>query len=79
MIKNLPPPVIEGDIRDGFDPWIGRSPWSRKWHATPLSLLGESHGQKSVAGYSPWDCKELYTIEQLTQTHSPKENILFFF
>ena len=57
---------------------LGRSPWSRIWHATPVSLLRESHGQKSVVGYSPWDCKESYTTEQ-THTHSPKESILFFF
>ena len=29
-------------------------------------LPGESHGQRSLEGYSPWGCKELDTTEQLT-------------
>ena len=37
-----------------FDPWIGEIPWRRKWHPTPVFLLGESHGQRSLAGYSLW-------------------------
>ena len=34
----------------------------------PVFLPGESHGQKSLAGPSPWCCRELDTTEQLTQT-----------
>ena len=30
----------------------------RKWQPTPVSLPGESHGQRSLVGYSPWGCKE---------------------
>ena len=29
-------------------------PWRRKWHPTSVFLPGESHGQRSLAGYSPW-------------------------
>ena len=29
-------------------------PWKRKWQPTPVFLLGESHGQRSLAGCSPW-------------------------
>ena len=29
--------------------------WRRKWQPTPVFLFGESHGQRSLAGYSPWD------------------------
>ena len=36
---------------------------------TPVFLPGESHGQRSLEGYSPWGCKELDTIEQLTLTY----------
>ena len=36
---------------------------------TPAFLPGEFHGQRSLAGYSPWDCKGLNLIKQLTQTH----------
>ena len=32
----------------------------------PVFLPGESHGQRSLVGYSPWGCKELDTTEQLT-------------
>ena len=39
--------------RAGFDPWIGKIPWSRKWQPTPVFLPGKSHGQGSLAGYSP--------------------------
>ena len=39
------------------DSWIGKIPWRRKWQPTPVFLAGESHGQRSLAGYSPWGCK----------------------
>jgi len=32
--------------RCGFDPWVGKIPWRRKWHPTPVFLPGESHGQR---------------------------------
>ena len=39
--------------------------------ATNSKLLpGEFHGQRSLAGYSPWGCKELGMTEQLTHTHT---------
>ena len=38
------PPANAGNARDGFDPWVGKIPWSRKWQPTPLFLPGESHG-----------------------------------
>ena len=45
--------------RCGFDPW----------QCTPVFLPGKSHGQRSLAGYSPWDHKETDTTEQLP-THN---------
>ena len=36
----------------GFDPWVGRIPWRRAWLSTPIFFSGESHGQRSLAGYS---------------------------
>ena len=44
--------------RRRFDPWIGKIPWRRKWLSTPVFLTGESHGQRSLAGYSPWGCRK---------------------
>ena len=41
-------------------------PWSRKWQRTSVFLPGESHGRKSLAGYSPPACKESDTTEKLT-------------
>ena len=51
MVKN--PPVNAGDAKDkGFDPWVGKIPWRRARQPTSVSLPGESHGQKNLAGYS---------------------------
>ena len=49
----------------GFDPWVGKIPWRRKWHPTPVLLPGKSHGQRSLVGYSPWGRKESDTTERL--------------
>ena len=35
------------------NPWVGKIPWRRSWQSTPVFLSGESHGQKSLVGYSP--------------------------
>ena len=53
--------------RHGFNPWAGKIPWRRKWQPTPVFLLGKSHEQRSLAGYSPWDSKESDTTERLTR------------
>ena len=49
--------------RHGFGPWVGKISWRRKWHPTPVFLPGESHGQRSLADYSPWGHKESDTTE----------------
>ena len=49
--------------RCGFDPWVGKTPWRKEWHPTPVLSPGESHGQRSLVGYSPQDRKELDTTE----------------
>ena len=38
-----------------FNPWVGKIPGTRVWQPTPVFLPGESHGQGSLRGYSPWD------------------------
>ena len=53
--------------RCGFDPWVGKIPWRKKWESTPVFLPAKSHGQRSLAGYSPWGCKRIrydFVIEQ---------------
>ena len=57
----------------GFDSWVGKIPWRRKWQPNPVFLPGKSHGQRSLAGYSPWGCKESDTTEHThTHTHTLK-------
>jgi len=51
--------------RCGFNPW--KIPWGRKWQSTLAFLPGKS--QRSLAGYSPWGCKESDMTEQMT-THT---------
>ena len=46
-----------------FDPCIGKIPWRSAWQPTPVLLPRESHGQRSLVGYSPWGRKEPDTTE----------------
>ena len=48
------------------DPWVGKIPWRRKWQPTPVFLPGEFHGQRTLAGYSPWGRKESDMTEEHT-------------
>ena len=50
--------------RPGFDPWVGKPPWRREWLPIPVFLPGESHGQKSLVGYSSRGRKESDMTEQ---------------
>ena len=43
--------------RYGFDPWFGKIPWKRKWYPTAVFLPRKSQRKRSLAVYSPWDCK----------------------
>ena len=52
LVKNLP--AVQ---RPGFDPWVRKMPWRIAWLSTPVFLPGESHWQRSPAGYSLWGCK----------------------
>ena len=54
--------------RPRFNPWVGNILWRREWQPTPVFLPGEFHGQRSLAGYNPWDHKESDTTEWLTHT-----------
>ena len=48
--------------RHRFNPWVWKIPWRRKWQPTPVILPRKSHGQRNLAGYSPWGQN---TTEQL--------------
>ena len=56
--------------RPAFSPWVGKIPWRRKWQPTAIFLPEESHGQRSLVGYSPWGGKESNT-DWAPNTHSP--------
>ena len=60
--------------RPGFEPWVGKIPWRRKWQSTPVPLPGKSHGQRSLVGSSPWGRKESDTTEWL---HFPLSFFLY--
>ena len=64
--------------RHGFDCWIGKFPWRRKWQPTLVFLSGKSHGQRSLVGYSLWDCAESDRTEHSTQQHSAKHEKSLF-
>ena len=51
VVKNLP--VNAGDVRLRFNPWVEKIFWRKAQQPTPVFLPGESHGQRSLSGYSP--------------------------
>ena len=55
-----------GDL--GLVPESGRSPGEENGYPLQYSCLENLHGQRNLAGYSPWDCKESDTTERLTHT-----------
>ena len=68
MAKNLP-----AIGRPGFDPLVGKTPWRRAWQPTPVFLPGEFHGQRSLADYSPWGCKESgHSSSDWAHRHKPQ-------
>ena len=60
--------------RLGFDPWVRKIPWRKEWQPTSVFLSGNSHGWRSLVGYSPWGHKESDTTERLhfTSLHEPE-------
>ena len=68
VVKNLPANAEDGDV--GSIPGLGRSPGGE--HSNPLqySCLENPHGQRILAGYSPWGRKESDMAERLSTVHS---------
>ena len=62
--------------RRGFSPWMGKIPWRRAWQPSPELLPGESRGQRSLAGYSPWGHKELDTTETTEHAHTHSQGVI---
>ena len=55
--------------RLGFSPWVRKIPWRRAWQPTPAFLPGKSHGQRSLANYSPQGGKSQTQLKRLS-THT---------
>ena len=69
MVKN--PSANAGATGDlGSIPGWGKIPWRREMTTHPVSLPRESHGQRSLVGYSPWGHNELDMTEATEHTHS---------
>ena len=67
-------PAVKNSLqhrRPGFDPWVRKIPWRRKWQPTPVFLPGESHGQRSLAGCCPRGHKE---SDKTEHRHTDKED-----
>ena len=62
--------------RHGFNPWVRKIPWRRKWQPTQGFLPVKSHGQRSLAGYSSQGDEELDMTKQLN-LHAQKEDYIF--
>ena len=61
--------------RPRFDPWVGKICWRRKWPPTPVFWPGEFHGERSLAGYSPWGRKEQDTAEQISLNFQKEQEL----
>ena len=59
--------------RCGFNLWVRKMLWRRKWQATTVFFPGESHWQRSLVGYGPWGHKQSDKTEQLSMWHSTQE------
>ena len=53
----------------------GKIPWRRAWQSTPVFLPGESHGQRSLVGYSPWGGKESDMTEATEHVHTVEKDL----
>ena len=58
------------DAGNASSPWVGKAPWRRKWQPTPVFLLGKSHGQRTLMGYSPWSHRVRHTLSAGERTHA---------
>ena len=61
VVKN--PPANGGGKRFGFDPCVEKIPWRRAQQLTSVFLPGDSHGQRTLEGYSPQVHQELDSAE----------------
>ena len=63
LVVRSPPAKARDLKRCRFKPWVGKIPGRRAWQPTPVFLPGESHGQRSLAGYTVHSVTESDTTE----------------
>ena len=72
-------PTLSGQCRaHRFDPWVGKIPWRRAWQPAPVFLPGESHGQRSLVGYTVHRVTKSQTQLKLLSMHTRKPCLQFF-
>ena len=77
MVKNLP--ANAGNVRGvGSIPGSGRSPGVGNDNSLQYTCLGESHGQRSVAGYSPWGRRESDMTEETYHSTPHTTSYIYF-
>ena len=62
----------------GFDPWVRKIPWSRKWQPIPVFMLGKSHRQKNLVGYSPQESQRVrhdWSVEHTSTGYNEERDI----
>ena len=59
--------------RSGFDPWAGKIPPAKEMATHSSILPGKSHGQRSLAGSSLWDCKESHMTQRLNHHYNVEQ------
>ena len=69
LVVKILPDNARDEERCGFDPWVEKIPWRRKWKLTAVFLTGNFHGQRSLAGYSPWAAKSQIRLSTHTHIH----------
>ena len=63
--------------RHGFNPWVRKILWRKKWQPTPAFLPGKSHGQRNLADYSPWGHKNQTWLSDQTIATTPTSSLSF--
>ena len=63
-------------VPHGFDPWVGKITWRREWIPTSVFLPRDSHGQRSLTGYSPWGLRVRQNWSYLACMDAQLRNVL---
>ena len=62
--------------RHGFNPWVWKIPCRKKWEPTPVFLPGKLHGQRRLAGCSPWGWRVRHDWEYTCTHFHPHQEVL---